>query len=200
MNINLVGGFIMKQCKTCKQFKPINDFYRKSRSRSHLGDGHEARCKECAKTYAKSPEQRKAQNERRRDRRKTDPEWYSKQKERNKKFSQTEGGKKLHKLRNEKYRKTKQGKESEKRSRQTYQRTEKYKKAIKRYRAKNPEKRKAQWILSNAIRSGKVIRPSMCSACNVQCVPEGHHYDYTKPLDVIWMCKRCHTDLHYSNI
>jgi hypothetical protein len=55
-----------------------------------------------------------------------------------------------------------------------------------------PEKYKARTIFSRAIRHGKIQRPSECSLCGLSCTPEGHHHDYSKPLDVIWLCKNCH--------
>jgi hypothetical protein len=50
--------------------------------------------------------------------------------------------------------------------------------------------------LSWAIKSGKVIKPTICPQCGE--VPEygrieGHHHDYSKPLEVKWLCSRCHT-------
>ena len=61
---------------------------------------------------------------------------------------------------------------------------------------RNPVKRKAEHSAGNAIRDGKLKRPSCCSACGVNCIPHAHHEDYTKPLDVIWLCTRCHGKRH----
>src|SRR5207253_11493816 len=44
-----------------------------------------------------------------------------------------------------------------------------------------------------AIAKGQLIRPSSCSGCGKACVPEGHHPDYSKPLEVIWLCIECHS-------
>ena len=43
-----------------------------------------------------------------------------------------------------------------------------------------------------ALVSGKLQRPDHCTYCNKSCTPEAHHEDYTKPLDVIWICTECH--------
>lgn len=43
-----------------------------------------------------------------------------------------------------------------------------------------------------AIKSGKLIRPDGCEDCGKQGRIEGHHEDYAKPLEVIWLCPRCH--------
>ena len=188
----------MKRCTKCKKFKPLNDFYKLSKRRAHIGDGHQPRCKECDAIYNKSPKRRESQNESRKHKRQTDPEYVAKEKERLKKYNQTERGKETHKFRNKKYLQTTKGKIAEIKSRKKYQQTAKYKKAIEKYRAKFPEKRKAQGILAYAIQSGKIKRPSVCSLCNIQCIPEGHHPDYSKPLDVIWVCKDCHTGIHWS--
>jgi hypothetical protein len=60
---------------------------------------------------------------------------------------------------------------------------------------RNPEKRKAHNTLSNAIRDGKIVKPTACSKCDEECRPEGHHVDYSKPLEVVWLCRRCHAAL-----
>lgn len=44
-------------------------------------------------------------------------------------------------------------------------------------------------------RRGKLI-PRPC-ACGCQEV-EMHHSDYSKPLEVEWMCRRCHIDHHHG--
>lgn len=58
---------------------------------------------------------------------------------------------------------------------------------------KNKEKRMAHVILSRAINAGKIMRPQTCSECSKKCKPDGHHVDYTKPLEVIWICRACHS-------
>jgi hypothetical protein len=63
---------------------------------------------------------------------------------------------------------------------------------IKKWKWDNPDKFKAQNILWSAIRNGRIIRPSFCQECGKTCVPDGHHADYSLPLFVEWLCKRCH--------
>ena len=55
---------------------------------------------------------------------------------------------------------------------------------------------KARNDLHTAIRTGKITRPNSCSLCAVECMPEGHHTDYTKPLEVEWLCSTCHIKAH----
>ena len=49
----------------------------------------------------------------------------------------------------------------------------------------------------HAIKKGEITRPSVCSVdgCNRTDV-EGHHHDYSKLLDVIWVCKLHHKRIH----
>lgn len=60
--------------------------------------------------------------------------------------------------------------------------------------ARNQYKRKAQHALANAIREGKVQRQS-CERCG-SLRAQGHHEDYSKPLDVIWLCPAHHGERH----
>lgn len=62
---------------------------------------------------------------------------------------------------------------------------------------KYPEKNEARRKLQNAVRLGKVVRPSTCQNCGKDCKPAGHHSDYTKPLDVDWLCNHCHVARHF---
>ena len=68
--------------------------------------------------------------------------------------------------------------------------------ARKTYRKKNKDKTLAESKLDYAIKNGIVIRPDCCSVCGVPCKPQGHHFDYSKPLDVIWVCSKCHSEIH----
>jgi hypothetical protein len=61
-----------------------------------------------------------------------------------------------------------------------------------------PEKRRARWAVSNAIRRGKLFKPGACSQCHFEFEPhliQAHHEDYSRPLDVIWACAVCHAIL-----
>ena len=59
--------------------------------------------------------------------------------------------------------------------------------------AKYPEKQSAREKLNYAVRAGKIKKPDCCSKCGV--VPkkiEADHRDYSKPLEVTWLCTPCH--------
>ncbi len=61
------------------------------------------------------------------------------------------------------------------------------------FRKKHPEKYKAHRAVSNAVRDGRLTKqPCKCKEIKVI----GHHEDYSKPLEVIWMCRKCHYQLH----
>ncbi len=66
----------------------------------------------------------------------------------------------------------------------------------KRYAEKNKIKRLAKDIVNNAIKAGKLFKKP-CFKCGIKKV-EGHHPDYTKPLQVIWLCKKHHTETHLA--
>lgn len=66
--------------------------------------------------------------------------------------------------------------------------------------ARTPEKRHAHYVVNNAVRDGRLIKPSACSKCDRSGVRlEGHHDDYSRPLDVVWLCCRCHRRHHADN-
>lgn len=82
-----------------------------------------------------------------------------------------------------------------------YAKTDRGKEALQRGRKawhdRNPEKRAAHIILGNALRSGRITKPKECSSCGKSGVRiEGHHHDYGHPLDVKWLCTKCHVDIH----
>jgi hypothetical protein len=43
-----------------------------------------------------------------------------------------------------------------------------------------------------AIRNGTLVRPGRCEDCGTRCFPDAHHEDYDRPLEVEWLCKKCH--------
>ncbi len=55
----------------------------------------------------------------------------------------------------------------------------------------------AHGAIRNAIRDGRLVKPTACTICNGSNDRiEGHHPDYKKPLAVIWLCSRCHGLVH----
>jgi hypothetical protein len=55
-------------------------------------------------------------------------------------------------------------------------------------------------LAHSAVRGGKLIKPGMCNNCLQQSdAIEAHHEDYSKPLEVIWLCNRCHIEVHIKN-
>lgn len=63
------------------------------------------------------------------------------------------------------------------------------------YRSKNKEKIQARAKTRKAMLSGK-IQKSPCHFCGTTEGLEAHHEDYSKPLDVFWMCRACHSKYH----
>lgn len=66
----------------------------------------------------------------------------------------------------------------------------------RRYREENPEKYRAHTAVSNAVRDGRLVKPSCCSGCGAETRLHGHHDDYSRPLDVMWLCAACHKARH----
>lgn len=67
-------------------------------------------------------------------------------------------------------------------------------KADKKYRTKFPEKYKAVNAVNNALRCGRLFKKP-CAICENE-ITEAHHEDYSKPLEVIWLCAKHHAELH----
>lgn len=66
----------------------------------------------------------------------------------------------------------------------------------------SPDKVEAYKQVRTAIRKGILIRPLICERCLLRpklCRDgrssiQAHHHDYTKPLEVEWICIQCHRD------
>lgn len=62
------------------------------------------------------------------------------------------------------------------------------------------EMRRAYRLVRSAIESGKLVRPDSCGRCGEapakgsdgRATIQAHHHDYSKPLDVEWICSACH--------
>lgn len=58
-------------------------------------------------------------------------------------------------------------------------------------------RKKAHSMATTAIRAG-YLKPKPCEHCGVTKV-DAHHPDYSRPLDVVWLCRSCHMKLHYND-
>lgn len=65
---------------------------------------------------------------------------------------------------------------------------------LRRHAQKYPKKHSARLMLSNAVRDGKITRMP-CVVCGSPD-SEGHHDNYDKPLDVVWLCPKHHAERH----
>ena len=62
----------------------------------------------------------------------------------------------------------------------------------------------ARAAIQRAIRRGKITRPNRCERCGL--IPplakdgrkqiHGHHQDYSRPLEVRWLCQKHHMEEH----
>jgi hypothetical protein len=81
---------------------------------------------------------------------------------------------------------------------QTTKRKRQKRKSLQRYRETNPIHVKAHNAVARALRSGRLKRSPVCEQCAKPDKPtkserlHAHHEDHTKPLEVRWLCPRCH--------
>lgn len=61
-------------------------------------------------------------------------------------------------------------------------------------------------LTEEAIERGKLIRPEACEICgnsykfkDGRTAIQAHHCDYNKPLEVMWLCQKCHHKWHKEN-
>ena len=71
-----------------------------------------------------------------------------------------------------------------------YNRTE----ACRKFREKFPEKYAAHSAVNYALRKGTLTKLN-CEECS-RPDTQAHHEDYSKPLDVVWLCVDCHMRRH----
>ncbi len=70
--------------------------------------------------------------------------------------------------------------------------------AWQRWQASHPGRRgeayAANMAVAYALRKGRLVRPTECEECGRAGVPiDGAHFDYSRPLEVRWLCKSCHS-------
>lgn len=86
-------------------------------------------------------------------------------------------------------------------ARQEYQQTEAGKSAVlrshQRSKKRHPDRYKARNAVNSAIANGRLVPWPACAF--VPCTDpkvEAHHPDYSRPLDVVWLCPTHHKQAH----
>jgi hypothetical protein len=65
-------------------------------------------------------------------------------------------------------------------------------------RARHPEKNRARQMVLYAVRSGRLV-PQPCEVCG-SARTQAHHDDYSRPLDVRWLCFQHHREHHGQRV
>lgn len=160
----------MRTCKKCGETKPITEFYKH-------GDYYATQCKDCAREYS-----RDYTREHREERLKYSKEYYHSHKEQAREYKR-------------KWEEKNRGWKNECARKWSREHKEQLLEKQRKYRKKNPEKCRAQSLVNSYVARGKIIRPMQCEVCGKIGRTDAHHEDYTKPLDVIWVCRKCHAML-----
>lgn len=62
------------------------------------------------------------------------------------------------------------------------------------------EQHHARYMVNEAVKHGRIRRPMSCALCKTipgfgtdgRSLIHAHHIDYTAPLDIEWLCAKCH--------
>jgi len=152
--------------KQCTKCKKIKDEAEFYQDRRRK-DGRVSECKECSRA-------------RMREKYHADPAV----RERKRIWAKTKRDKKKHAEYNKEYTKTERGREVQKRGRD-------------KYRREHPERIRAKNFVHWKVRQGQIppISSQVCEMCGQQA-ENYHHSDYSKPLDIMPLCRKCHLALH----
>jgi hypothetical protein len=163
----------MKTCRLCGVAKPFSDFHKSKSNKDRLCN----HCRDCASQLSKKYRQEHADVLKENDRIRwaTDPDRRSSHRVASKKYYE----KNIEKIKE--YSRSEQGKKIRK-------------KAIENYVVKHPHKKQAQQIVMIEVRAGR-LKKQPCHVCGAQKA-EAHHDDYSKPLDVRWLCRKHHREHH----
>ena len=73
---------------------------------------------------------------------------------------------------------------------------EKHQANATKWKRNNPEKAKAHQYVLWAVRLDVLKKPEVCANCKMKVRLDAHHQDYSKPLEVEWLCRLCHMHQH----
>lgn len=73
---------------------------------------------------------------------------------------------------------------------------EKFNAQVRKWQHENREKINAHRRVRTAVKNGTLIKKYICEDCGSKARIDAHHEDYTKPLEVFWLCRQCHRKRH----
>lgn len=167
----------MKKCNRCHVEKELSEFHNRKASE----DGKSFTCKDCMKLYVKAKYYEDPQKSINKSKK-----YYKENRDKallNAKIYREANLDKVVEYQRE-YRKTDKGKNASN-------------KATSDWYYKNKNKHRAHQTIRRAIKKGCLIKGKICEICGIDNKQiEGHHWDYDKPLDVVWCCRKCHNKIH----
>ncbi len=186
-----------KTCSKCKVAKSTDDFYRSAKYK----DGYRTDCKQCNRERARRWESTvrgmqavKAARERARQK----PDYVEKNRASVVKYQKTERGREVLRLARARYNATEKGKATALAFTRAYRKTPGGKAAYARGdRKRDQAKVRARKAVYQEIKMGRMVRGD-CTGCGAPKA-HAHHEDYSRPLAVVWMCRRCHDQHHAEN-
>jgi len=190
----------MKKCCACKIEKQESNFFKLSRTK----DGLTTTCKDCQNEKSriwkeKNPEKLKAIWKRAREKKerikKKGISWEEHNRKSREKYDANK--EKISVRRKEKIRTPEIKKKAVLiTTRYREKNREKYNEYQRNFRKKNSLYKRASEKVRYALQTGKLIKPLICEKCGENKPLQGHHEDYMKPLEVMWLCKTCHCKQH----
>jgi len=67
------------------------------------------------------------------------------------------------------------------------------------YRERHPERARAHRMVAYYKHTGALV-PRPCDGCGAVDGLQAHHHDYTRPLDVTWLCFKCHRERGHGQV
>lgn len=164
----------MKVCFKCNQEKDLSEFYK----HKQMADGHLNKCKECTKMDVSKN--------------------YKENIDQYKEYEKSRANLPHRIDARNAYANSPQGRESGNRGSRNWslRNPEKRKLSLKKWIENNKEKRDAHNAVLLALYHG-TLKKQPCESCG-EISAQAHHDDYSKPLDVRWLCSSCHAAHHKS--
>lgn len=170
-------------CKQCQMEKDATDFYASNKTR----------CKECIKESVRANRMEKIDYYRQYDRaRASMPHRVAARSA----YAQTPQGSEAHRRAKAKHAATEEARQAKRAWLQSERGKALRAAAMKRQAERHPDRHRARTMFGNAVRDGRVIPWPVCAVPECCGKPQGHHPDYSRPLDVVWLCVKHHKEAH----